>query len=200
MRAIPALGVSLCILTSPLPVHAAEAWLPADSDRVELAAPALAGGQLDELRGGFQVPGGQTFAFGLERTVLVDGSTVAMQRLSIPDIGAAIAQGTQAKWIVTNPGGSAITSLANGALQSALTQAGTTILSSSQQPLLVVQNVVDNRLIQTLTTISVAVPSLSAYQNMRLMEGVRNATVLTRCGGERRWPDRGWTPPSTRPR
>ena len=102
-----------------------------------------------------------------------------MQRLSIPDIGAAIAQGTQAKWIVTNPGGSAITSLANGALQSALTQAGTTILSSSQQPLLVVQNAVDNRLIQTLTTISVAVPSLSAYQNMRLMEGVRNATVLT---------------------
>ena len=179
MRAIPALGVSLCILTSPLPVHAAEAWLPADSDRVELAAPALAGGQLDELRGGFQVPGGQTFAFGLERTVLVDGSTVAMQRLSIPDIGAAIAQGTQAKWIVTNPGGSAITSLANGALQSALTQAGTTILSSSQQPLLVVQNAVDNRLIQTLTTISVAVPSLSAYQNMRLMEGVRTATVLT---------------------
>lgn len=179
MRAIPALGVSLCILTSPLPVHAAEAWLPADSDRVELAAPALAGGQLDELRGGFQVPGGQTFAFGLERTVLVDGTTIAMQRLSIPDIGAAIAQGTQAKWIVTNPGGSAITSLANGALQSALTQAGTTILSSSQQPLLVVQNAVDNRLIQTLTTISVAVPSLSAYQNMRLMEGVRNATVLT---------------------
>ncbi len=179
MRFIPAFGAFLGILAGPPWAHAAATWLPADNDRVELAAPALAGSQLDELRGGFQLPGGQSLAFGLERTVRIDGTTVAMQRLSIPDIAAAVAQGTQAKWEVINLGSNTATSIANGALQSSWTQAGTTILNSSQLPLQLVQNTVNNRQIQTLTTINVAAPVLSAYQNMQLMEGVRNATVLT---------------------
>lgn len=57
----------------------------ADADEVDFGTP-LPPERLDELRGGFNLPSGLSVGFGFERTVTVNGQTVIVQSVTIPDL------------------------------------------------------------------------------------------------------------------
>lgn len=127
--------------------------------------------ELDSLRGGYAMPGGPVMSFGIEQAVYVDGQLVSRQNLNITDIGKAVQE-------------AALQSHAAGAGPIPGTRIGdpqtagvTSVVRTLLPTTVTVQNSVDGRLIQTMTTLNVAAPSLSAFRASQLSRSIDQATL-----------------------
>lgn len=106
------------------------------------ALPAAGAAELDQLRGGFTFDlGGRRFdvAFGIERTVSVNGQAVSLSRLEVPQLSA-----------VQNGPGNRVTASAAGA-----------------ERLAVLQNSLDSQVLRQMTVINLRVASLQAMAAAR---------------------------------
>jgi len=120
--------------------------------------------QLDEMRGGFELPTGLMVSFGISRAAFVNGNLVAQTNFNIPDIANMTAQ--QAQMLANANTGSLIqvgphNSVQQGALPG-LTGA-------------VIQNTLSNQQIQALTTINTSVNSLGAFKAMNFLSTLNSA-------------------------
>lgn len=113
-------------------------WQPVDEHRLE------------QMRGGYALPSGMVVAFGIERTVQVNGELVLASKIAIADLGRLTPEQARALADVNHTQVVQI-----GAGNDAATQSGAG---------LVVQNTMDNQHIQALTRIDVAVDTLAQLQ------------------------------------
>lgn len=127
-------------------------WTPIDPAR------------LASMRGGFQLPGGQSLSFGIERMVFVNGELVASVSVQIPDVTSispeqalALAEVRKGLVVQVGPGNSfEPTQLDNGVL---------------------VQNTLDNQSIGVVTRIQASVDTLGAFQNLNANTALTDALV-----------------------
>lgn len=124
---------------------------------------------LDAMRGGFDLGGGMSIAFGLTRTVTINGKLVTTTSIQIPDISqltsnqsAALANHLGTVQIVQN----GVLTNPEGALRLA-SATGTTII----------QNSLNNQSIKSLTTIDANVGSLSLLKAFNTQSAVRDALI-----------------------
>lgn len=116
--------------------------------------------RLDALRGGYALPGGLSIAFGLERTVSINGELVVSQRIDIPDLSRMTADQAQ--------------QLAQLAQGHTVEVGG----ASSVHPgtgMLVIQNALDGQRIQASTTLHTAVNTLTLLQTLNFNQSLSDA-------------------------
>jgi hypothetical protein len=121
--------------------------------------------RLDDLRGGYALPGGLSIAFGLERTVAINGEMVVAQRIDIPDLSRMTAEQAQQ-----------LAALSQG--QTVQVGGATTITPGMGT--LVIQNAIDGQQIQASTTLHTAVNTLTLLQNLNFNQTLSDAL---RVGG-----------------
>lgn len=145
---------STLLLTAP--VHARDGGFgpPVDATR------------LDELRGGYALPTGLSIAFGLERTVTVNGELVVAQRVQIPDLGR-----------ITTEQAQQLAALTQGRMVD-LTATGVRVTPGVGG--LVIQNALDNQRIQTSTDLHVSLNTLGLLQNLNFNSALTDAQLLGR--------------------
>ena len=137
---------------------------PARADGSDLGTPVPVE-RLDALRGGYALPGGMSIAFGLERTVAVNGELIVSQRIDIPDLSRITADQAQQ-----------LSALAQG---QTIQVGGATTLQPGMGSL-VTQNALDGQQIQASTTLHTAVNTLSLLQNLNFNQTLSDAL---RIGG-----------------
>ncbi|WP_133477773.1 hypothetical protein [Cognatilysobacter segetis] len=120
---------------------------------------------LDALRGGYALPGGMSIAFGLERTVAVNGQLIVSQRIDIPDLSRMTADQAQQ-----------LSALTQG--QTIQVGGGTSLHPGVGS--LVIQNALDGQQIQASTTLHTAVNTLTLLQNLNFNQTLSDAL---RIGG-----------------
>lgn len=125
--------------------------------------PAVSTERLDDLRGGFQLPGGLSVGFGLERSVLVNGQVVVAQSVQIPDLARITADQAQQ-----------LASLTEG---QRVTVGGTTGITSGLGGL-VIQNALDNQQIAASTNLHVNLNTLGLLQNLNFNSALTDAQRL----------------------
>jgi len=135
---------------------------PAHAQDAPLGAPVPVE-RLDALRGGYALPGGLSIAFGLERTVAVNGELVVAQRIDIPDI--ARMSGEQARQLAS------LTE--NRAVQ---VGGATTVMPGNG--MLVIQNMLDGQQIQASTALHTRVNTLGLLQAMNFSQSLSDALRL----------------------
>jgi hypothetical protein len=121
--------------------------------------------RLDDLRGGYALPGGLSIAFGLERTVAINGELVVAQRIDIPDLSRMTAEQAQQ-----------LAALAQG--QTLQVGGATTVTPGIGT--LVIQNALDGQQIQATTTLHTAVNTLNLLQSLNFNQSLSDAL---RIGG-----------------
>jgi hypothetical protein len=121
--------------------------------------------RLEALRGGYALPGGLSIAFGLERTVAVNGEMVVNQRVDIPDLSRITAEQAQQ-----------LGALARG--YTVQVDGGTSITPGMGT--LVIQNALDGQQIQASTTLHTTVNTLSLLHNLNFNQSLNDAL---RIGG-----------------
>jgi hypothetical protein len=137
---------------------------PPPGQALELAA--ATEGELDELRGGFELPGGLVMSFGIERLVYINGNLVSTTRVNLAELGelvgagAPLAAGTTVALIQNGPNNTAAEVLTSGALAT------------------VIQNSLNDQRIQAVTTINARVNSLELLRVQRFTETLRDAVRL----------------------
>ncbi|HEY4582766.1 MAG TPA: hypothetical protein VIG88_07880 [Lysobacter sp.] len=125
--------------------------------------PALDPGELDALRGGYQLPGGLAVGFGLERLVAVNGEVVVAQRVDIPDLAAITPD--QARQLASLTDGRTI-------------QVGGATTITPGIGTVVIQNALDDQRIQALTGLHVDVNTLGLLQSMNFARSLDDALRL----------------------
>lgn len=127
---------------------------------------ALTPAQLDNMRGGFDLPTGLQVSFGIERVAFVNGNMVSMTNFNIPDVGNMTAQQAQALASVST----------NGLVQ---VGSGNTVQSGALPALSggVIQNTLSNQQIQALTTINTTVNSLSTFKALNIGSTINSALL-----------------------
>jgi hypothetical protein len=128
-------------------------------------------GTLDAIRGGFEIPANLHAALTLERAAYVNGELVAHFGVEIPDVGNLTAE--QANALAAAAGPLVIQNGANNTFS----------LSDLGPAATVIQNTLNDQQLMTLTTISVEVNTLGAYQEMNFQDGLRD--TLTGIPGVR---------------
>jgi len=131
----------------------------------------VADGILDAARGGFEIPDNLHVAFTLERAAYVNGELVAHLGAEIPDVGKMTAEQANAL------------AAAAGTLLIQNGPDNTFSLSEVGPASTVIQNTLNDQALMTLTTISVEVNTLGAYQEMNFQDGLRD--TLTGIPGVR---------------
>lgn len=121
--------------------------------------------RLDALRGGYALPGGLSVAFGLERTVAVNGELVVAQKIDIPDLSRITVEQAQQ-----------LAALADGRT----VQIGGATTVTPGMGTLVIQNALDGQQIQASTTLHTTVNTLSLLQNLNFNQSLSDAL---RIGG-----------------
>lgn len=121
--------------------------------------------RLDEMRGGYALPGGLSIAFGLERTVAINGELVVIQHVDIPDLSRMTVDQAQQ-----------LASLAQG---QTVQVGGATTLNSGIGTL-IIQNTLDGQSIQATTTLNTSVNTLNLLQNLNFNQSLTDAL---RIGG-----------------
>jgi hypothetical protein len=146
---------AVLVLAAPAPARAQDALLgdPLPPER------------LDDLRGGYALPGGLSIAFGLERTVAINGELVVAQRIDIPDLSRMTAEQAQQ-----------LAALAQG--QTLQVGGATTVTPGIGT--LVIQNALDGQQIQATTTLHTAVNTLNLLQSLNFNQSLSDAL---RIGG-----------------
>lgn len=129
-----------------------EAWVPVDPQR------------LDDIRGGFQLPGGPLISFGIERLVHVNGHLVAHVSVQIPDLvhitpEQALALAEFQRGTVVQIGD------------------GNVVMPGSGAGGLVIQNTRDNQAISGLTRLNVSVDTLGLYKSINLNDTLSGAMI-----------------------
>lgn len=134
-------------------------------------SPAVGDGVLAQVRGGFDLGGGLVAAFGIGRTVYINGALVASVRLSIPDLAQVDA--AQA---------SALAALAHGVTLVRNGPGNFVNPASFDHSLgaIVIQNSLDNQHIQALTTLDTTVKDLNLFNAMNLANSLQQAGVVAR--------------------
>jgi hypothetical protein len=156
---------------------AAEQPLAKDAARLDDADPAWTSAdlvavpdhQLDEMRGGFDLPTGLMVSFGISRAAFVNGNLVAQTSFNIPDIANMTAQ--QAQMLANANAGSLIQVGPHNTVQQGALPGVTGA---------VIQNTLSNQQIQALTTINTSVNSLGAFKAMNVLSTLNNALTLAR--------------------
>jgi hypothetical protein len=138
--------------------------VPARAQDAALGTP-IAVERLDALRGGWALPGGMSIAFGLERTVAVNGELIVSQRIDIPDLSR-----------ITPDQAQQLSALAQG---QTIQVGGATTLHQGVGSL-VILNALDGQQIQASTTLHTAVNTLTLLQNLNFNQTLSDAL---RIGG-----------------
>lgn len=115
---------------------------------------------LDEIRGGFELPENLRASFTLERTAHLNGERVAHLVVEIPDIARMTAE--QASALAEAADVLVIQNGPNNAFN--LTDLGPAAT--------VIQNTLNDQRLVALTTLSVSVNTLGAYQDMNFHDGL----------------------------
>ncbi|GAB6196835.1 hypothetical protein [Lysobacter xanthus] len=127
-------------------------WTPIDPARLE------------SMRGGFQTTSGLQVAFGIERSVAVNGAVVSSTRIDIPDVSRITVE--EARQLAALHEGSTL-------------QIGTgTTVTSSGIGNLVIQNATDGQSIASFTSLHVSVNTLELFQNLNLGSTLNNALLV----------------------
>lgn len=132
--------------------------------RLELA---LAPGELDSMRGGFETDTGLQFSFGIEQAVYINGQLVTTQTLNSLDLRGGATQ---------------VASAASAGQTLAVIQNGDAAKNSITIPSLpanatVIQNNLNNQKIVTETKISASVNSLQALKAINLGDQIQQAII-----------------------
>jgi hypothetical protein len=139
---------------------------------------------LDRLRGGYQTDSGLTIAFGLTRTVSVDGQVVAQTILNVPAAGGlANAVGVNAVGVnavgvnaaaanafAATAGGAALLPASSGTRVSLVPLAGGGTAT-------IVQNSANNQTLQTQTAINATVSGLQTMRALSLQSALRAVLI-----------------------
>jgi hypothetical protein len=160
-------------LTAPPEIAPPEAG-PAPAAEPETAAPlsallalaSVAPDELDDLRGGFEAPGGLQMSFGIERVVLINGVIQSTTQVHLDDLGHVLS-GTALPADLLQ--GTTLAIVQNGLNNSVSAGLSPTSLAT------VVQNSLDNQIVQTLTTINVAVNSAEMLRGLRMEQSLQDA-------------------------
>lgn len=158
-------ALSAAPIAAPPPAQDTDA---ADSDPAWSSAGtvALSSEQLDNMRGGFDLPSGLKVSFGVQQVAFVNGNMVSTTNFNIPDVSAMTSQQAQA--------------LAS-ANTSGLVQVGhgNTVQPGALPGLTggVIQNTLSNQQIQALTTINTSVNSLGTFKTMNVGSTINGALM-----------------------
>ena len=128
---------------------------------------ALDESRLDNIRGGFQTPGGVMLAFGIERAVYINGSLVTTTNLEV----AANAAGTSVAPSITAGVGN-LTLIQNGAGNSFITGP-----VSAATLGMVIQNTLNDQKIEQVLSINATVNSLQLTRAQNFESALRGALV-----------------------
>lgn len=135
---------------------------------------AVADQSLDEIRGGFEIPGANLkYSFGIERAVFINGELVAHTVLRLQNLGAVSARGgvpLQASVATTGAAG-AFGVIQNGPGNNFTAQVGADMLGT------VIQNTLNDQKIQNITTINASVNSMQVMRAMSVQSAVQNGII-----------------------
>ncbi|MGC3962167.1 MAG: hypothetical protein QM803_02270 [Rhodocyclaceae bacterium] len=123
---------------------------------------------LDDMRGGFETPGGLTVTFGIERAVYVNGELASVTTLNVGDLAAATAG--LAPIITSNAAGNAVI-VQNGAGN--FVDIGA--LSGNNGYATIIQNSLDGQNLQMVTTIDARVNAMQLLRGELLTRSVTDA-------------------------
>lgn len=119
---------------------------------------------LAQMRGGFQSsPNGPVLAFGIERTVLVNGERVSSSVLTIPNLSQLANNASNAFTLIQTGGGNAVSPG----------------MSSLSPFMSVMQNSLDNQTIQHQTVMNATVAALGWARSLALGNALSQATLGT---------------------
>lgn len=124
---------------------------------------------LDAMRGGFDLGGGVSIAFGLTRTVAINGELVTATSIQIPDLSHLTS--SQAGLLASQLG--AVQVIQNGVV----TRAGEALRLAGTPATTIIQNSLDNQSIKSLTTINANVGSLGVLKAFNTQSAIRDALV-----------------------
>ncbi|NUZ05751.1 hypothetical protein [Piscinibacter koreensis] len=125
---------------------------------------------LDDVRGGFQTPGGLQVSFGIERAVYINDKLVTTTSLNVSDLGK-VAGGAAAAGAVTS---------GTGNLALVQTGNGNTVINgplSGNALGTIVQNTLDNQKIQSVTSINATVNSMQMLKSHNFVSSLRGAVI-----------------------
>jgi hypothetical protein len=168
----PAIASAQVTAMQSAPQDVADVVKPARASPTNDADPAWASAdlvavsesQLDDMRGGFDLPSGLVVSFGISRAAFVNGNLVAQTSFNIPDIANMTAQ--QAQMLANANTGALVQVGAHNSVQ----QGALPGLTGA-----VIQNSLSNQQIQALTTINTSVNSLGAFKEMNFLSTLNSA-------------------------
>lgn len=142
-------------------------------DPLEGRALALGDASLDEVRGGFDVPGSNLkYSFGIERAVFINGELIARTVLRLQDLGTVTGRGVPAQELTALNGAPAtLDVIQRGEGNNFTTQVGPDMVGT------VIQNTMDNQKIQHVTTINASVNSMQVLRAMSVQSAVQSGIV-----------------------
>ena len=157
--------------------HALAAGMNGDTETVDgprmnnpvHAWKAVSEDQLDDMRGGFDVPSaaGLHIAFGIDRAVYINGDLVASASVNIPDIARMTTAQAQQLANVVNT----VNVVQNGPNNVAPPDIATGAAAAAT----VIQNSLNNQTLQAITTINAAVNSLPQFRQLSLNNALQSA-------------------------
>jgi hypothetical protein len=127
----------------------------------------VADAALDEMRGGFETPGGLELSFGIERVVYINGELSSTTTLNVADLSQLVGG---AAGVQNLPVGTNVAVIQNGPNNTF----DASVLASGAFAT-VIQNSLNNQRIQTTTTINAQVNSVDLLQANRFNDSLRNA-------------------------
>ena len=135
------------------------------------AAQAVEPDALDELRGGFLVPGGLLVSLGIDRIVTINGNVVERSQLNLGDLGTL----TSGMSKVSADTAGQVRLIQNG-LGTANLQLGRDVLGGT-----IIQNSLNDQLINNQTIINASVNARGMLQSMNFQSTLNNAlnTAIT---------------------
>ena len=175
---LAAAGVTASQPGSALPLpqeHKAPEILATPTGPAPLEGRALALGDasLDEVRGGFEVPGTNLkYSFGIERAVFINGELIARTVLRLQDLGTVAGRGVPMQAVAgVNDAATTVDVIQNGAGNNFTAQVGPDRVGT------VIQNTLNNQKIQHVTTINASVNSLQVMRAMSVQSAVQSGIV-----------------------
>ncbi len=140
-----------------------------DGDKMTIRWQPVGNDSLDALRGGFDLGGGMSIAFGLTRTVTINGNLVTTTSIQIPDISQLTAN--QSAALSSHLGRAQVVQ------NSAVASAEGIVRIGGATGATIIQNSLDNQSIKSTTTINANVGSLSLLKAFNTQSVVRDAVV-----------------------
>jgi len=163
------LTVKLCFLLASTAI--AGHGLADAPENVFDAAQAVDPAALDELRGGFEMPGGLAVSLGIDRIVTINGNVVERSQLNLGDLGNLTSGMSKVSADTANQ----VQLIQNG-ISSGNLQLGRDVLGGT-----IIQNSLNNQLINNQTIINASVNARGMLQSMNFQSTLNNAlnTAIT---------------------